>query len=166
MEEFYNKYYFGLRKFVSQKIDDEGVVDEIVNDTMLAAMNSKNTFNQKCSEFSWVCSIAKHKVIDYYRKKKIKTVLFSVSPVFEEIADKALTPERDVLKNELKEEIKKTFREIKEGYKKLLRLKYIDGFKVNEIAKKTKLTPKAVESRLVRAKKQFREAWVYDEKKD
>jgi RNA polymerase sigma-70 factor (ECF subfamily) len=166
MEEFYNKYYFGLRKFVSQKIDDDGVVDEIVNDVMLAGINTKDTYNQKCSEFSWLCSIAKHKVIDYYRKKKIKTILFSVSPMFEEIADKALTPERDVLKNELKEEIKKTFKEIKEGYKNLLRLKYIDGFKVNEIAKKTNLTPKAVESRLVRAKKKFREAWVYDEKKD
>lgn len=166
MEEFYKKYYFGLKKFVAQKIDDEGVVEEIVNDTMMAGMKAMPTFNKKCSEFSWLCSIAKHKVIDYYRKKKIKTVLFSVSPVFEDIADKALTPERDVLKNELKEEIKKTFREIKEGYKKLLRLKYIDGFKVNEIAKKTKLSPKAVESRLVRAKKQFREAWVYDEKKD
>ena len=166
MEEFYKKYCFGLRKFVSQRIDDDGVVDEIVNDVMLAGMNSKNTFNQKCSEFSWLCSIAKHKVIDYYRKKKIKTVLFSVSPVFEEIADKALTPERDVLKNELKDEIKKTFTEIRAGYKKLLRLKYIEGFKINEIAKKTNLSVKAVESRLIRAKKQFREAWVYDKKKD
>jgi RNA polymerase sigma-70 factor (ECF subfamily) len=166
MEEFYKKYYFGLRKFVSQKIDDEGLVDEIVNDVMFAGINTKDTYGKKCSEFSWLCSIAKHKVIDYYRKKKIKTVLFSVSPMFEEIADKALTPERDVLKNELKDEIKKTFKEIKEGYKKLLRLKYIDGFKVNEIAKKTNLSVKAVESRLVRAKKQFREAWVYDKKKD
>jgi RNA polymerase sigma-70 factor, ECF subfamily len=166
MEEFYKKYYFGLRKFVSQKIDDDGVVEEIVNDVMLAGINTRNTFNKKCSEFSWLCSIAKHKVIDYYRKKKIKTVLFSVSPIFEEIADEALTPERDVLKNELKDEIKRTFAEIRTGYRKLLRLKYVEGFKVNEIAEKTNLSVKAVESRLVRAKKQFREAWVYDKKKD
>ncbi|MFA5750099.1 MAG: sigma-70 family RNA polymerase sigma factor [Candidatus Shapirobacteria bacterium] len=166
MEEFYKKYYFGLKKFVAQKIDDEGVVDEIVNDVMLAGINSISGFNKKCSEFSWLCSIAKHKVIDYYRKKKIKMVLFSVNPIFEEIVDKALSPERDVLKNELKDEIKKTFDEIKKGYKKILRLKYVEGFKVNEIAKKTNLSVKAVESRLVRAKKQFREAWIYDKKKD
>jgi RNA polymerase sigma-70 factor (ECF subfamily) len=166
MEEFYKKYYLGLKKFVSQKIDDEGVVEEIVNDVMLAGMNSMSTFNQKCSEFSWLCSIAKHKIIDYYRKKKIKTVLFSVSPVFEEIADKALTPERDVLKNELKEEIKKTLAEIRKGYKNILRLKYLEGRRVDEIAKETNLTVKAVESRLIRAKKQFREAWIYDKKKD
>lgn len=165
MINFYKKYYLSVRGFVAKKVDDEGVVEEIVSDVMLAAINSWPTFDGRCSEFSWLCSIAKHKVIDYYRKKKIKTILFSVSPMFEEIADKALTPERDVLKNELKNEIKKTFSEIKTGYKKILRLKYIEGFKVKEIAQKTKLSTKAVESRLIRAKKQFREAWVYDEKK-
>lgn len=166
MEDCYKKYYFGLKKFISQKIDDEGVVEEIANDVMLAVMKSDSSFDGRCSEFSWVCSIAKHKIIDYYRKKKIKTILFSVSPMFEEIADKALTPERDVLKNELKEEIKKTFAELKKGYKNLLRLKYIEGKKVSEIARETNLTAKAVESRLTRAKKQFREAWVYDKKEN
>lgn len=166
MEDCYKKYYFGLKKFVSQRIDDEWVVEEIINDVMLAVMNLNSNFDGRCSEFSWVCSIAKHKIIDYYRKKKIKTILFSVSPMFEEIADKALTPERDVLKNELKEEIKKTLSDLKKGYKNLLRLKYIEGRKVNEIAKATNLTVKAVESRLTRAKKQFREAWVYDNKKN
>ena len=166
MEDCYKKYYFGLKKFISQKIADDGVVEEITNDVMLAVMKADSNFNGRCSEFSWVCSIAKHKIIDYYRKKKIKTILFSVSPMFEEIADKALNPERDVLKNELKEEIKKTLADLKKGYKKLLRLKYIEGKKVSEIARETNLTAKAVESRLTRAKKQFREAWVYDKKED
>ena len=166
MDDFYNKYYFGVKKFVSQKIDDEGIVEELTNDIMMAAMICRSNFNGKCNEFSWICSIAKHKIIDYYRKKKLKTILFSVSPNFEEIADKALTPERDVLKNELKEEIKKTMMELSKGYKDILRLKYIEGMKINEIAKNLKLTIKAVESKLIRAKKKFRKAWVYDQKKN
>jgi len=166
MESFYKKYYFGVKKFVSQKIDDEGVVEELTNDIMMAAMMCRSNFNGKCNEFSWICSIAKHKIIDYYRKKKIKTILFSVSPAFEEIADKALTPERDVLKNELKEEIKKTFKELGKGYKDILRLKYVEEMKVKEIASSLELTMKAVESKLMRAKKKFREAWVYDQKKN
>jgi RNA polymerase sigma-70 factor (ECF subfamily) len=166
MEDFYKKYYFGVKKFVSQKIDDEGVAEELTNDIMMAAMMCRSNFNGKCNEFSWICSIAKHKIIDYYRKKKLKTILFSVSPDFEEIADKALTPERDVLKNELKEEIKKTFKEIGKGYKDVLRLKYIEGMKINEIAKNLELTIKAVESKLIRAKKKFREVWIYDKKEN
>lgn len=166
MEDFYKKYYFSVKKFISQKIDDEGVVEEITNDVMMAAMMCRENFDGKCSEFSWICSIAKHKIIDYYRKKKLKTILFSISEEFEEIADKALTPERDVLKNELKEEIRKTFEEIGKGYMDILRLKYIEGMKISEIAKNLELTMKAVESKLIRAKKKFKEAWVYDNKKD
>jgi len=166
MDDFYNKYYLGIKKFVSQKINDEGVVEELTNDIMMAAIICRPNFSGKCNEFSWICSIAKHKIIDYYRKKKIKTILFSFSPNFEEIADKALTPERDVLKNELKEEIKKTFKELGKGYKDILRLKYIEEMKISEIAKKLKLTIKAVETKLNRAKKKFRAAWIYDKKKN
>lgn len=162
MEDFYKKYYFGIKSFVSKRIDDEGVVEELTNDIMLAGINSLPNFNRKSSEFSWLCSIAKHKIIDYYRKKKIKTILFSTCPVFEEVVDKALTPERDVLKNELKNEIKDTFEELGEGYKKILRLKYVDGLKIKQIAEKLKLSVKAVESKLIRAKKKFREVWNYD----
>ena len=166
MDDFYKKYYLSVKKFISQKIDDEGVVEELTNDAMMAAIMCQSNFDGKCSEFSWVCSIAKHKIIDYYRKKKIKTILFSISDEFEEIADKALTPERDVLKNELREEIKKTMAELSKGYKDILRLKYIEGMKINEISKNLKMTGKAVESKLIRAKKKFREAWVYDQKKN
>jgi RNA polymerase sigma-70 factor, ECF subfamily len=165
VRDFYQKYYLGVRGFVARKIDDEGVIDELTNDILLAAFESLPSFNHRCSEFSFICSIAKHKIIDYYRKKKIKTVLFSANPIFEEIADQALTPERDVLKNELKKEIEVTLNELKEGYGKILRLKYLDGWRTNKIAELTKLSVKAVESRLFRAKKQFQQVWRYDHKK-
>lgn len=165
MRDFYQKYYSSVRGFVGKRIGDEGTVDELTDDILLAAYESLPNFNQKCSEFSFICSIAKHKIIDYYRKKKIKTILFSTNPIFEEIADKAIGPERDVLKNELIEEIEATLKEIKKGYGKLLRLKYVEGWKTSAIAKLTKLSVKAVESRLIRAKKQFQQLWSYDQKK-
>lgn len=165
MQDFYQKYYRSVRAFVSKRIDDEGTAEEITDDVLLAAYDSLSNFNQKCSEFSFICSIAKHKIIDYYRKKKLKTVLFSTNPMFEEVADKALSPERDVLKNELKKEIEATLSELKEGYGKLLRLKYIEGWKIKAIATRSELSIKAVESRLVRAKKQFQLLWNYDRKK-
>ncbi len=164
MDDFYEKYHKRIRSFVSKRVDDEGVVEELTNDIMLAGINSRVNFSGRSSEFSWLCSIAKHKIIDYYRKKKLKTVLFSVSPIFEEIADKALTPERDSLKNELKEEIKETLRDLGEGYGKIIRLKYIEGFGVKEIAGKLKMSVKAVESRLFRARMKFRKKWKYEKK--
>jgi len=165
MQDFYQKYLAGVRGFVTKRVDDEGVAEELTDDILLSSYEAMNNFNHKCSEFSFICSVAKHKIIDYYRKKKLKTILFSANPMFEEIADKALGPERDVLKNELKSEIEKTFRELREGYGKILRLKYIDGWRISKIATMTKLSVKAVESRLMRAKKQFQQIWSYDRKK-
>jgi len=162
MLAFYHKYYLGLRKFVSDRIDDPGLVDELVNDIFFAAFNSYSNFHHQSSEFSWLCSIAKHKIIDYYRKKKLKTILFSVSPVFEDIADQALTPERDCLKNELKSEIKRTLLNLGKGYHQIIRLKYIDGRKIADIAKLLKISVKAVESRLIRAKRKFAANWNYE----
>jgi RNA polymerase sigma-70 factor (ECF subfamily) len=165
MEEFYKKYQKSIKRVVSQKINDEGVAEELTNDILLAGFQSLPSFNGKSSEFSWLCAIAKHKIIDYYRKKKLKTILFSVSPLFEEIADKALGPEKESLREELQGEVRKTLREVRTGYKKILRLKYLEGLKIKQIAKLMKLSVKAVESRLMRAKKQFKKDWAYDERK-
>jgi len=151
---------------VGKQIDDPMVVEEISQDVLLAAWRALPTFGGRAAEFSWICSIARHKIVDYYRKKKLKTVLFSVNPIFEEIADKSLNPERDVLKNELKEEIKKTFLELSEGYRKILRLKYVQGLKISQIAKRMGITAKAVEGRLIRARADFRANWNYDKKEN
>lgn len=166
MEELVEKYQKSIAGFVRQKIGDEDVVEELTQDILLAAYKAMPNFNGKCSEFSFICGIAKHKITDYYRKKKLKTILFSVSPEFEEIAEEALTPERDVLKEELKKEINKTIKELRADYGKILRLKYVEDLRSSQIAKKMKLSLKAVESRLIRARKQFQNLWVYDKKKN
>lgn len=165
MEEFYKKYQRSIKSFVARKIGDEGVVEELTHDILMAGYQSLPIFDHKSSEFSWLCGIAKHKIIDYYRKKKIKTVLFSANPLFEEIASEALSPERDALKNELKQEIAATLRDLNEGYGKIIRLKYISGLRVAEIAKLLKISVKAVESRLLRARRQFAMNWNYGRKK-
>ena len=157
-------YQLGIKAIIARKIDDEGTVEELTNDVMWVAIKSRGDFANKSAEFSWICGIAKHKVSDYYRKKKLKTVLFSISPKFEEIADSALSPERDVLKNELKEEIRATFNEISEGYANILRLKYVQGLKTSTIATLLNTTIKAVEGKLKRAKIKFCQSWTYDRK--
>jgi len=165
MEELISKYQKSIAGFVRQKINDEGVVEELTQDILLAAYKAMPNFNGKCSEFSFICSIAKHKITDYYRKRKLKTILFSVNPKFEDLMEDALTPERDMLKEELKKEISKTMKELRADYGKILRLKYVEDWKSSQIAKLMKLSLKAVESRLVRARKQFQNLWDYDKKK-
>lgn len=156
---FYKKFKPPLTSFVKKRISDPNDAEDIVHEALLSALNSLSTFCFKSSLFSWLCSIAKHETIDFYRRKKIKTVLFSAIPSLEEIHDKALGPEGKYLKNELKREIFDTFPKLNKGYSKILRLKYIEKLKMKQIAYRLKTTVKSVESKLFRARKKFKNIW-------
>jgi RNA polymerase sigma factor (sigma-70 family) len=55
--------------------------------------------------------------------------------------------------------VKIALNSLSEGYRQVLRLKYIEGLSVAQIATRLDLSLKAVESRLSRARLAFREVW-------
>jgi len=151
MEEYRQR----LIKFVAKRVDNFMDVEEIVQDTLISAMDSLPTFKGKSSQFTWLCAIARHEIGDFYRRKKIKQIVFSKLPWLKELVDEALGPELAYQELETKTRILKTFKNISEGYAKILRLKYVEGLSMKEIGKKLDLTVKAVESRLTRARLAF-----------
>jgi RNA polymerase sigma-70 factor (ECF subfamily) len=157
--KFYKKYKDSLLTVVKRKAKNPKDAQDIVQETFISALNSLPNFEFRSSLFSWLCSIAHHETVDYYRKEKLKTILFSKFPFLKDWADQSLGPEGDSLKQELKEEIKNILAELSEGYEQILRLKYIEGLSMKAIAKRLKISPKAVESKLYRARKKFRQVW-------
>lgn len=156
---FYKTFKPRLLKFIKRKVP-RGVAEEILHDTFLSALDSLPLFKFSSSLYSWLYSIARHEIIDYYRRKKIKTILFSRLPFLESLASQALGPEAVLAKKELKKEIKRTFKNLSEGYRRVLRLKYIEGLSVKEIARILGKTVKATESRLFRARIAFQNEWL------
>jgi len=159
---FYKKYFKIVFGYVKRRINDEKDAEELSNTIILSAWNSLPNFSGKSSEKNWIMGIARHKIVDFYRKKRIKTILFSSLPQLEDVADKTIGPEGDSLKLELKREIKEILNELSEGYGQILRLKYIDELKNGQIAKYLKKSYKAVESKLARARAKFRQ--IYERK--
>ena len=156
------KYRQRLTKFVRKRVDNFMDVEEIVQDTLISAMDSLPTFKGKSSQFTWLCAIARHEIGDFYRRKKIKQIVFSKCPWLKELVDEALGPELAFQELETKTRILKTFKNISEGYAKILRLKYVEGRSMKEIARKLNLTVKAVESRLTRARLAFQKIYVQE----
>lgn len=149
-----------LEGFIALRVREREEAKEILQETLSAAYQSLPNFVGRSSFFSWLCGIAKHEISDFYRKKKIKTILFSHWPFLENLVDRALGPEEVVIEKELKGKVRKVLRKMTEGYQIILRLKYIEGRSVAEIARRLGLSFKAVESRLTRARLAFREIWV------
>ncbi|WP_127844329.1 sigma-70 family RNA polymerase sigma factor [Psychroflexus aestuariivivens] len=63
--ERYSDYFL---YFTISKVSDREMAKDIVSETFLAGLKSKDNFKGEASEKTWLISILKRKIIDYYRK--------------------------------------------------------------------------------------------------
>ena len=57
-----------LYAFALSRVRDQWLAEDMVQDTLLAAMQSGKSFEARSSEKTWLCGILKHKIIDHFRK--------------------------------------------------------------------------------------------------
>jgi len=155
LHQFYSHFYPSLFTFITRKINNPQDAEEILQDTLFAVLDCLRDFAFKSSLFTFICSIANHKIIDFYRKKKIKKIVFSKFEDIEPFLGGLFGPEQILDEQILKQNIKNTFRKLSPSYQLILKLKYIYGYSVEEIAQKLTITFKSAESQLFRARKAF-----------
>ncbi len=61
----YSDYLFN---YTVSRVSDRDMAKDIVSDTFLAGLKSMKNFKGEASERTWLISILKRKIIDYYRK--------------------------------------------------------------------------------------------------
>jgi RNA polymerase sigma-70 factor (ECF subfamily) len=161
-EEFYRLYKPKLWRYILQKAEPQAA-EEILQDTFISALASLATFSGKSTLYSWLLGIARHEIGDFYRRRKIKEIVFSRLPFLEKLVSRALSPEFSLEEKELKERLKQHLGNMSEGYRQILRLKYIENLSVAEIAQKLKISLKACESKLFRARLAFQKEFASQE---
>ena len=57
-----------LFKYAIMRVRDEATAEDLVQETLLAAIQSVDSYQSKSSERTWLIGILKHKTIDYFRK--------------------------------------------------------------------------------------------------
>jgi RNA polymerase sigma factor (sigma-70 family) len=160
LRSFYRQYHQSITSYIKMKIQNEADAEEVIQDTLLATIEAMRDFSFRSSLFTFMCSIANHKVIDFYRRKKIKHMVFSAMPDIEALLVSLISPENILDEEILRDKINKTFDLIAPMYKKILQLKYIYGYSVDEIAEKLSISFKSAESQLFRARKAFTTAYA------
>lgn len=150
---FYRKYKGELLGFVSKRIGNASDSEEVVQDVFLALLDSLPLYAFKSSLKTFMYAIARHEVADYYRRKYAKRAL-KVVPILGELVKEDL-----YCTDELSAQVEKTYQKLVPVYARMLRLKYEDGLSVKEIARLFRLTVKAAESKLFRARKAFQAAY-------
>lgn len=66
--QWINLYSDYLFNYTISRVNDRDMAKDIVSDTFLAGLKSMKNFKGEASERTWLISILKRKIIDYYRK--------------------------------------------------------------------------------------------------
>lgn len=157
---FYRTFQPKLLRFIAAKVNDQRDCDEILQDTLFAFLEAIRDFHGKSNLQTFLFAICQHKIIDFYRRKRIRHLVFSQAPQLEAIASTFLNPEEELDMTMLKEKIHRVLSMLLPRYRRILSLKYLEGESVEGIAKKLAITFKSAESQLFRARKAFVELFL------
>ena len=154
VEFWYNTYQEQMKNYIAAKVESQADVYELVQDTFLSCLKNLPLFRGSASLQTWMISIARHEVADYYRKKYAKRAL-KLLPLSQLLLRVPI-----VNSHETSEKVKATLAEMTHGSRELLLRKYVDNKKVTEIAEELGRTVKSVESELFRARAEFRSLYL------
>ena len=161
MEAFFNRYADPLYAFIYHQLDgNRADVEDIWQETLMAAVDGLPAYRGKSRLFSWLCSIARHKIIDHIRQQdRRRAEVFSDLP--ENAVSKLLEldhlPEDLVLRQSTRIQVVEVLTMLPDAYRSALIARYADGKSVSEVAKVIGKSYKATESLLSRAREAFRE---------
>lgn len=68
-DHWVENYADQLYGYTLQRINDRAQAEDIVQETFLSAWKARDTYKGEASEKSWLFTICKNKIIDYYRRK-------------------------------------------------------------------------------------------------
>lgn len=155
---FYRAYAPRLRRYLITKLPEEEV-EEILQDTFLSAFDSLPLYRGESSVDTWLISIARHEVADFYRKRYVRQTVEKTAPLFENIVSDVLSPEFILEKKKIEKRFFATYHGLSKQYQDVLSYKYELSMSVKEIAARMELSFKATESLLFRARLAFREEY-------
>lgn len=157
--EFYNNYSPRILKYLKTKLAKNEDSQEILNDIFLQAIDSLPLLKKEENLQAWLYKIAHNKIVDFYRKRKIKFILLSQIPLLNLIDKEIHQPEFVYEKNRTRDRINDSIYSLSKKYRKIIHLHYEENLGVKEISEKLNLSFKATESLLFRARRSFKKIY-------
>lgn len=161
--QFYKSYSPKILSYLAKKLPRLEDAQELTNDVFLEAIDSLSWLRKEESALSWLYRIAHNKMVDFYRKRKIKSILLSQVPFLQIVAQEINQPEFQYEKSKIRDKIEEALHSLSQKYQRILRLHYEERISVKELARIFNLSFKATESLLFRARQSFKMAYARTE---
>lgn len=148
-----------LVQFFLKRMSSESDAQELVHDTYVSCLSSLPLFRGDSGLWTFMVSIARHELADYWRKKYAKKAI-ALLPFGQELIESVAGEgdERSWIMDH-GSEVTQILLMLPQEISEMLQLKYIDGLSVKELALRYGLSCAAMQSRLHRAKELFKEEY-------
>ncbi len=153
-EERLFRYILRISNFSHEEAED------VLQEVFLAIYRNLYNFDEALSFSSWAYRIAHNKTISRYRFKKSRpqTVNIEKSDA-SKLADN-IDLEEDFDKNSNKEKIITTLNQLKDSYKEILVLLYLEERSYQEISDILKKPIGSIATKLKKSKEEFKKHWI------
>ncbi len=159
---FFDQYFPRLFRFCLSRMDNESDIEDVVQTTMINAVNHMDSFRGDAMMFTWLCQICRNEIGMLYRKRaksspEVAADDDAIRPILEQL-EAADNPDHELAALELRNLIAEVLDFLPDNYGRALEWKYILGLSVTEIAARLDVTELAAQSLLARARTSFRDA--------
>jgi RNA polymerase sigma-70 factor (ECF subfamily) len=157
----FRRYQLPLYVYVFELAHDEQASLDIVQETFIAAVKHIGGLRDEAKFGSWLFGIAHQKVIQLWRKRSGKDILFDKIPETAEEFENS--PDDLLIRRESEAEFMNLLNQLPLPQRSVLLLHFVEDFSLEEIARITETQLGTVKSRLHYAKKSLRK--LLEEKK-
>jgi RNA polymerase sigma-70 factor (ECF subfamily) len=168
-EKWVQLYSDYLYNYTITRVNNNDLAKDLVQETFFAGLKSMKNFQGRASERTWLVSILKRKIIDYYRKINSKKGKAEVRMNFYKEGDNngewleervpntwSDDADKDIENDELKTALEQCIDKLPEKYRMVFTMKTIQGFETEEICKELEITSSNLWVIIHRARTQLR----------
>ena len=153
------EYYRFVYTIVIRIVDNPHDVEEVVQDTFLNAYRGLTQLENAVKFKSWLAEIARNCARQWLRKQRSKTV--SLDQVSEEILQTEDSPDKQLIRQEQRELIRRTIETLPQRDRDIAHAFYLEGASYNELTSTHGLSDKAISFRLSRARQRLSKRLQY-----
>lgn len=158
----YEEYLTPIYRFIMLRVRNKADAEELSQTTFLKAWNGIHSFEDQGKPFlSWLYTVARNTVIDYWKKKK-DVHIESDEPYFESLPDHVADPHAQAFSHEQGALLKEALRTLTPDQQEIIVLKFIEERTNKEISDITGKTEDAIRQLQFRALKSLRESFPKD----
>ncbi|HOX04774.1 MAG TPA: RNA polymerase sigma factor [Planctomycetota bacterium] len=167
LRRFHDGHFGEVYRYVLCRLDgNHADAEEVAADVFYQAFRDMAGYDGKTPPAVWLRGIARHRLIDFFRRRGKRPVVELVFSRFDEEFTRKLfdleaaeLPADELERAELARVVELVLSELPGDYEKVLRMHYLEERPVKEMAEVLATTPKAAEARLWRARTAFCEGF-------